>query len=424
MAEDGAQWGLMKRLGIAFFGLFLCFNAIPLLLVSVPVVSDPIAGVWLWLWAAVMPTLGNLLGIEGPISTMPAGSSDMTWNYVQELCYVVAAAIAAVAWVSLERRRSAHEAMAAWSRIILRYGLAMGMFSYGFIKVFGAQFEALGPIHLARTYGESSPAGLLWAFMGFSPVYAGFAGLMEVLAGALLLSRRTATLGALVAVGVMANVVMMNFCYDVPVKLYSSSLLLMAGFIAAHDARRIVDVFARNRAVAAADLSPPVLGRRLRIARLVAKGGFLLTIAWMAIELSVRRFERQDQAEALPPLYGAWDVERFTLDGEVLPPTDALRWRQFAVPAYPVALVRRPRGEPLLFALSHDDAAGTMTLTALDETGTTLALAVVRPATDEMVLTGPIGPGSAEIRLRRLGTEHAPLMTRGFRWIQEAPYNR
>ena len=38
---------------------------------------------------------------------------------------------------------------------------------------------------------------LLWAMMGFSRRYAVFTGCMEVLAGVLLLSRRTTTLGAL-----------------------------------------------------------------------------------------------------------------------------------------------------------------------------------------------------------------------------------
>lgn len=424
MGDEDARWSPGRGLGSTFIGLFLCINIIPLMLVSIPIVSGPIAEVWMAVWAGLTPVLGQMVGIDGPISTVPSGSSDMTWNYLQQLAYVVIAALAATAWAIRERRRSAHATAHAWMRIIIRYGLASVMFSYGFIKVFCMQFEALGPVHLARTYGESSPGGLLWSFMGFSPAYQAFTGLAEVLAGALLLSRRTTTLGALVATGVMANVAMMNFCYDVPVKIYSSLFLLMALYLAGHDARRIVDVFARNRAVGPADLSAPALGRRLGLARVVAKAGFLLTVAWTPVELSMAYAGRQAQAADPPPLYGAWEVERFTLDGVDRPPADELRWRQFAVPQYPVALIRRARGEPQLFALAHDTGAGTLTLTALDATQTTLVLAAARPTTEELVLTGPLGSGTAEIRLRRIDTEHAPLMTRGFHWITEVPYNR
>jgi hypothetical protein len=43
-----------------------------------------------------------------------------------------------------------------------------------------------------------------------------------------LLFRKTKTFGSLVCITVLMNIVAMNFCYDVPVKLFSSNLLLMA----------------------------------------------------------------------------------------------------------------------------------------------------------------------------------------------------
>ncbi|HEY8379149.1 MAG TPA: hypothetical protein VIK91_21800, partial [Nannocystis sp.] len=387
MADDGAQWSLARRLGVTFLGLFLCLNIIPLMLVAIPVVEEPLTTAWMAVWAALTPVLGRLVGIEGPIDTIPNGSSDMTWNYLQQLCYLVVAAVATIAWVARVRRQATYEAMLAWVRIVLRYGLSLMMFSYGLIKVFPLQFEPLGPIHLARTYGESTPSGLLWTFMGYSPAYTVFTGLAEVLAAALLLSRRTATLGALLAVGVLANVAMMNFCYDVPVKIYSSVFLLMALFLAGQDLPRIVDVFVRNRAPTPAELSQPALGRRLRIARLVAKAGFLVTVASMAAQNASHYAERQAQVEGRPALYGAWEVERFILDGEERPPRDALRWRQFVVPSFPAALIKRGDGEQTMYGLAHDPAAGTITLTAFDDSGTTMVLAAARPASDELVLT-------------------------------------
>ena len=148
--------------------------------------------------------------------------------------------------------------------------------------------------------------------MGFSQVYAGFAGLAEVLAGLLLLSRRTTSLGALMAVAVMANVAIMNSCFDVPVKLHSSMFLLMAVYLVVPELRRFADVFIHNRRVEPVDLGAPVLGRRLRIARLVAKGGFLLSVVWFAGGLLTAYLGRGGER---PALYGAWEVEHFEIGG-------------------------------------------------------------------------------------------------------------
>ncbi len=56
--------------------------------------------------------------------------------------------------------------------------------------------------------------GVLWWMMGSSPAYTIFSGSIETLGGALLLFRRTATLGAIVSAGAMLNVWMLNMCYD------------------------------------------------------------------------------------------------------------------------------------------------------------------------------------------------------------------
>jgi len=62
-------------------------------------------------------------------------------------------------------------------------------------------------------------------FMGASTPYNVFTGASEMLAGVLLFFPTTTLLGALLAMAVMTQVVALNFCYDVPVKLFSTHLL-------------------------------------------------------------------------------------------------------------------------------------------------------------------------------------------------------
>ena len=79
----------------------------------------------------------------------------------------------------------------------------------------------------ARTLGDV--IGDADVFMGLSAPYKYLAGIGEVAAFALLLHHRTALLGAVVTVAVMANVCALNWFYGVPVKLYSTHLLLIGG---------------------------------------------------------------------------------------------------------------------------------------------------------------------------------------------------
>ena len=181
------------------------------------------------------------------LTTMPNGSGDTTYNYFEVAFMLSLAFITSVVASFLPEKLLVSLRGNSVLRIGLRYYLATTMLGYGWHKLFPIQFPAFGPDTALSTYGDSSPMGLLWRFMGASTAYQMFAGLAEVLAGLLLLVRRTALLGALLCGGVLANVVLLNFCFDVPVKIYSSHLLLMAVCIIYPDTGRLVSFFLLSR---------------------------------------------------------------------------------------------------------------------------------------------------------------------------------
>ncbi len=186
----------------------------------------------------------------------PNGSGDTTFNYLAVLSMFVLAALIAVVWSLFDRRNTDYPLVRDLLRSYLRYVLAFTLLGYGLAKVTFEfnQFPLVSDWQLKKTWGDSSPMNVLWAFMGSSRPYTIFAGVSEVLGALLLVWRRTATLGALVAIGVMTNVVLLNFCYDVPVKLYSSHLLTMAILIALPDARRLANLLFWNRSTPSVDL--------------------------------------------------------------------------------------------------------------------------------------------------------------------------
>ncbi len=101
------------------------------------------------------------------------------------------------------RRAREHARAHELLRILLRFAVGSALIGYGVAKIIKTQFPFPGVDTLLEPYGEASPMGLLWTFMGFSTGYNIFVGLSEAGGGVLLFYRRTTTLGALILVPAM-----------------------------------------------------------------------------------------------------------------------------------------------------------------------------------------------------------------------------
>lgn len=246
-----------------------------------------------------------------------------------------------------------------------------------------------------------------------------------MLAAGLLLARRTATLGAIVAIGVLANVVAVNLCFDVPVKLFSMTLMVMALYLFADDLGRFVDAMVRNRATAPAELRPHFVGKVGRRVHVAVKA------AWISLCLVCIAYYwnmgREHHAAPKPALYGLYEVESFTSGGVARPPLvgDELRWRHFIVEAHGGAVVRTMDGRREDYALAVDEAERSFTLTLRkDDREQVDAYTYEQPDPASLVLHGSRGAGPLDITLRRVDASGFLLVSRGFHWVNEAPLNR
>ncbi|HTR55028.1 MAG TPA: hypothetical protein VMJ10_30290 [Kofleriaceae bacterium] len=363
-------------------------------------VSEQVTAAWSWIDA----TVGAWFGLD--VVRHPTGSGDTLADYVQlAICFVVAL-VAALAWTVARPRSLAHPRIAACARVGLRYYLGATMLSYGFAKIFPSQFGYAADTNLYAQIGHKSPMGMLWTFMAVSRPYQVFGGAMETIGGLLLFWRRTTLLGALVVLAVMTNVVALNFCYDVAVKLYSSELLVGAIILVAPDARRLVTaIFART--------DEPVLNRR--VARWLVKYG----AAAMFLVMSTYEFATQPSGPERRDVYGVWDVVRFERDGIEVPARafDPARWRVVAFRS--TAMVRTADGEDHFHRVSRDDDERL----ELGDDGRDGSFAIA--FRDEgPTLTGRYDGHALVVELRRTDPTQMPLLTRGFNWIQEYPFNR
>ena len=417
-AFDEPEERSWRHFALCFASLFLlaqCFSGPPGAFPGGVLLIRP----WQAIWHRVVPFVGRHgLHLAQPITIFPSGSGDTTYNWVEQLCFLVVAALGAVVWSRFGRTRD--DRLYHGLRTYLRYFIAAHMFVYGFDKLCLVQFSRPEGSILAHPIGDFSPFMLLWTFMGVSAPYQLFGGAAEVLGAILLLSRRTTTLGALIVVGVLGNVVMLNFCFDVPVKLFSSTLLVMALILAAHDAPRLIDFFIRGRATA-----PPgaVVAWRFPRACLALK---IVAIGWMLfgagkLVVHAQRMGAQPN-EAPDPLAGEYAVEA------QMPQT--LRWRSVIMDGDGLEL-RSGDDELRWFKLARD--GGTLALTEqhlvdappyLTETGAPVQrLSYTQPDEHHLVLAGTFAGQPLRVTLyRRQST--GTLLRRGFHLVNETPYVR
>lgn len=169
----------------------------------------------------------NILGLEHIEKVKITGSGDTAFDYLKVFTLVLLSVLVTVL-LFLFRTKVNTEKIIVFVRTYARYFLAFMLLSYGFSKFLDGQFSYPSLERLDQKIGDSSPMGLLWTFMGYSQTYAFFGGLCQVTAGFLLFFRRTSVIGSLLAFMVMTNIVVLNFSYDVPVKLFSMHLTLIS----------------------------------------------------------------------------------------------------------------------------------------------------------------------------------------------------
>jgi hypothetical protein len=413
----------LRAMGFRFLFLYLLLTLLPFPIGSLPG-TEGLGKIYDGLWKAVLPWIGkHVVHLSHEVSVQDTGSGDTTAAYLQLGCTVVLTIVGTALWTAIRRRKGPDSpALSAGLRIYVRYYLAAILLSYGFAKIFKHQFPFPASDRLFMPFAAMSPMGLLWRFMGFSTAYSVFGGLAEAIGGALLFFRRTTTLGALIVAAVMLNVFVLNLTYDVPVKLFSFQLLLLAILLLAPDLRRLARVFVLNRPVQAADLRPPPPLTGYPGAHLAGKAALSLLLLGGTIH---EQLESSQTAvdPSLAPVIGMYDVESYESNGTLVPPllTDATRWRRVAISPWGLAGILM-NDERRVFSMEYEAATGKLTLDDHRGEKRQLSLKVIDP--DHLLFEGTLGEDRLSVRLKKIDTSTIPISTRGFHWISERPFNR
>ncbi len=411
-----AEWSAGLRVAFRFVFSYLaiyCFTFL-LLLLQIPGISV-VGAAYTRMWKAFVFWIAtHILHLQHyPIPLARTGSGDSAFNYVQLLCFVAFAGIATLLWTLLDRRRKQYRPLYEALRIYVRYFLGFTLLGYGMAKVIDVQFSFPGLEKLAEPFGNLSPMNLLWYFMGYSTAYTHFTGAVEAIGGLLLFFRRTTTLGALVASAAIVNVAALNYFYDVPVKLFSTNLLLMIFFLLAPELRRLANFLVLNRAVAPISMRFPWSARWVRASRVPVKV-IIIAIAIYANTAPYLAAQRMRGLVPRSPLYGIYAVQP-AISGT--PP-----WRTVVFQYQGSMLAILPDLSPKRYNTIYDTARNTVTISTEENPGQKNVFTYSRPDQQHLVLQGDFRNAPVIVRLQKIDPSHFVLVNRGYHWINESSF--
>lgn len=422
------HWSFVQRIIFRFLFAYIflyCFSFPFYYIPGAHVVIHPIGSMLqdLSIW------LGNfILDSDNPISTEETGSGDTLLYWLLWITKLLLALLFTILWSVLDRRRLSYPWLKKLLITYTRYYLALILLSYGLFKVVPTQFSEPSIRMMLQMYGDSSPMGLLWNFMGYSTTYQIFGGLAEVLGAVLLLFRRTTLLGALVLVGVVTNVVMMNYCFDVPVKLASTHYLLFAIGLAVVYGRPLVQLFLRNRSTEPMDQSPLFEQKQWIWTAAAIKFVLVGFVFYSMLSAALSQQQAMESMEQSAVMAGAYDVESFTHQTESDSLTNNYRqyWRRMMIDYFQpdVLVVEKVNGKKLKYQMSIDTLGRQMTGYLLSDSTKKIRLVYEPTQNDLLLWKGDWNKDSIWFTTKRFEIDSMLLKSRTFKWVSPYPFNR
>ncbi len=426
--EASAAWSLASRIAFRFVAIYFtlyCLLAQPGVTLVLADYTDDIGDLsTCFPFRPIISLLATrLFHTPSPVLPNDTGSGDRMWDWAFVVLLLIVSTLATMVWSVLDRRRPSYTNLQKWLWLFFAICLAGQMLSYGFAKMLPMQMPRPRLLTLLEPFGNMSPMGVLWSSVGSSPAYEIVCGSAEALGGLLLLIPRTRMLGALVALIDMMFVFTLNMTFDVPVKLLSLHLVVLSLLILAPEFERIIRFFSGQ---SVAPSMRPRLFQGRRAQRIAAFAQVLIALWLVGITAdSARKIWKLIHATGDSPLYGIWDAEQYTVDGVAVPAlvSDTNRPRRLLFQEADQALFLRMNDKREWFHAQIDSTKSTIVLNGQTDPKANATFSFVRPAPDRLDLDGTLNGHKVQMQLHAVDLNSFVLLSRGFHWVQEAPFN-
>ena len=348
------------------------------------------------------------------------GSGDRSFDYVRFALNFILAFLISVTWSLLDKKRTSYTTLFYWFQSILRAFLCIAMIIYGLAKVFKGQFADPSLELLLQPVGQMSPMGLAWTFMGHSMVYNLFIGILEILGGLLLLNRKTSILGSVLILGIMMNVAIMNLTYDIPVKLFSIHLVIMAVILLIANGNRIMGFFLKNEAIEKVSYINYIKNKSLlKVIRFLKKTIIIVVTVIVVLQCFVN-FKATEQLRSNSKMRGIWETAVFIKQSDTLAPllTDSFRWRYLIIDYKEKAVIKKMNDSIERYSFEENSETKEVIFKRLTDSVTHKFTYLISNS-DELQLNGK----ELNISFKKMATSKFRLLNRKFHWINESTYN-
>ncbi|HEY2581968.1 MAG TPA: hypothetical protein VGI43_09180 [Mucilaginibacter sp.] len=257
---------------------------------------------------------------------------DYYWTYVASLSYLFIAAVIVIVWTITDKAEKSKKFF-AYAIVFARYYLATILLGYGISKVLGDQFGRPDFAALIQPLGNFDSHGLFWEFMGASKSYQAFAGLVETIAGILLLFRPTVTLGCLVALAALTNILILDIAYDTFVKVRLFYFILLTIFILLPDLKRLFQIFILKQSASLTTPPPIIENKKYNWLLFTTKFCFICFVIFIILRKHKESYPLYHDP-ANRSIAGVYKINEFYLNQQSQQLSDSIRWGKMAINNY------------------------------------------------------------------------------------------
>ena len=247
------------------------------------------------------------------------------------------ALVAATIWSVLDNKRKSYNAFQYWIFVLARYRVGFGIIAWGYKKLIPIQMTLPTTTFLNTPFGDFREQKLYWQSVGIALAYEVFLGAAEVLAGFLLLYRKTTAPGAALVVVLLVNIAISNHAYDGGVHILSFTYAVIAVLILWPYLPDIWNVLVNEKDVTPNHYYPEITSKGGQISRFAVKYSthfifvyLLFYLHW--IDTAGYRFP---QSKGIAQ--GHYDVTEFKVNGSerAFSPLDSVRWQDAIFEKWP-----------------------------------------------------------------------------------------
>lgn len=337
LSTETLPWNIFRKLSFRFAFIFFILFIVLLDWSSNPVLS------YFYYEGGLAKFLDVIIAWTGKyifhvtytiISPYDAQHNDRTYIYLLYFIFTMVAILGTIIWSALDRKRTNYKTLYYWLTTIIRYYLAFTLFLFALEKFFKMQFPDLGLYTLTEPVGNLSPMSLAWAFFGYSYGYNIFMGIAES-AALLLLFRRTMTFGAILTLVTLANVMAVNFNYDVHAKMYPTALFVMTLTLLIPHLNRVFKFFFTNQTTSLPVIQAPVFKKRwFNISKSALKLfliGYFIIFSVKDYFVSKQKKNNKEMSKSQSEISGIFDVKSFVVNKDTLLDGSPQRWNQIVI---------------------------------------------------------------------------------------------